>query len=91
MPASVLAEGLSWTLRGKDLGVTLTPTTIAHDDLASGRLVRPVDEALQSAFGYWLLIPKTMADVSEVSDFRAWLLGEIDSSVGRLAQDSDRA
>ena len=86
-----LSGGLIMDAAREGLGVALTPTTIAHDDLASGRLVRPVDEALQSAFGYWLLIPRTMADVSEVSDFRAWLLDEIDRSVGRLAQDSDRA
>jgi len=62
-----------------------------HDDLASGRLVRPVDEALSSEFGYWLLTPRTMADVSEINDFRAWLLDEIDRSVGRFAQDSAHA
>lgn len=73
------------------MGVALTPTTIAHDDLASGRLVRPVDEELRSEFGYWLLIPRAMTDVTEVKDFRAWLLEEIDRSVGRFAHDGDHA
>ena len=86
-----LSGGLIMDAAVEGVGVALTPATVAHDDLVSGRLVRPVDEALKSAFGYWLLIPRMMADVSEVSDFRAWLLDEIDRSVGRLAQDSDRA
>ena len=86
-----LSGGLIMDAAVEGVGVALTPATVAHDDLVSGRLVRPVDEALRSAFGYWLLIPRMMADVSEVSDFRAWLLDEIDRSVGRLAQDSDRA
>ena len=86
-----LSGGLIMDAAVEEAGVALTPATVAHDDLASGRLVRPIDEALKSEFGYWLLTPRTMADVSEVSDFRAWLLDEIDRSVGRIAQDSDRA
>ena len=69
------------------MGVSLSLTTIAHDDLASGRLVRPVDESLRSEFGYWLLIPRAAADQDEVSGIRAWMLNEIDQSVGRLDHD----
>jgi len=86
-----LSGGLIMDAALEGAGVALTPATIAHDDLVSERLVRPIDEALKSEFGYWLLTPRTMADVPEVSEFRAWLLDEIDQSVGRLARDSDRA
>ena len=86
-----LSGGLVMDAARDGIGIALIPSTIAHDDLASGRLVRPVDEALSSEFGYWLLTPRTMADVSEINDFRAWLLDEIDRSVGRFAQDSAHA
>ena len=86
-----LSGGLIMDAAREGLGVALTPTTIAYDDLASGRLVRPVDETLRSEFGYWLLIPRAMTDLTEVRDFRAWLLDEIDRSVGRFAHDGDHA
>ena len=79
-----LSGGLIMDATRMGMGVSLSLTTIAHDDLASGRLVRPVDESLRSEFGYWLLIPRAAADKDEVSDIRAWLLNEFDQSMGRL-------
>ena len=86
-----LSGGMIMDATREGMGVALAPTTVAHDDLASGRLVRPVDEALQSEYGYWLLIPRPMAGQVEVRDFRAWLLDEIDRSVGQFAHDSGHA
>ena len=86
-----LSGGMIMDATREGMGVALAPTTVAHDDLASGRLVRPVDEALQSEYGYWLLIPRPMAGQVEVRDFRAWLLDEIDRSVGQFAHDNGHA
>ena len=86
-----LSGGMIMDATREGMGVALAPTTVAHDDLASGRLVRPVDEALQSEYGYWLLIPRPMTGQVEVRDFRAWLLDEIDRSVGQFAHDNGHA
>ena len=68
-----LSGGLIMDATRMGMGVSLSLTTVAHDDLASGRLVRPVDESLRSEFGYWLLIPRAAADKDEVNGIRAWL------------------
>ena len=86
-----LSGGMIMDAAREGMGVALTPTTIAHDDLVSGRLVRPVDESLRSEFGYWLLTPRRKADLPEVRELRTWLLDEIDRSIGRFAQDTDHA
>ena len=72
------------------MGVALATTTIAHDDLASRRLVRPVSHAMETDIGYWLLIPKAVKERSEVKAFRAWLLDELDDYTGQtVGEDND--
>jgi LysR family glycine cleavage system transcriptional activator len=58
-------------------GVLLTNTTVAHDDLGTGRLVRPIRESMSNDCGYWLLAPHTRPVSSDVAAFRAWLKDEI--------------
>ena len=71
-------------------GVALANTTIAHDDLASGRLVRPVSHAMETDIGYWLLIPKAVKERNEVKAFRGWLLDELAGSAGQaIGEDND--
>ena len=64
------------------MGVALASTTITHDDLSSGNLIRPIDEAMAINAGYWLLIPEAVRRQTEVQAFRTWLLEELRSSVG---------
>ena len=63
-------------------GVGLAVGTIAHDDLASGRLVRPIPESMELGNGYWLLLDTAAADRPEVQAFRAWLREEIAACFG---------
>lgn len=58
-------------------GLLLTNTTVAHDDLASGRLVRPIRESMRNDCGYWMLVPRTRPVSSEVAAFSAWMKEEI--------------
>ena len=69
------------------MGVALANTTIAHDDLVAGRLVRPVPHSMETEIGYWLLIPKAVKERSEVKAFRAWLLDELAGSFGQSAEE----
>ena len=58
-------------------GLLLTNTTVAHDDLATGRLVRPICESMRNDCGYWMLVPQTRPVSSEVAAFRTWMKDEI--------------
>ena len=58
-------------------GLLLTNTTVAHDDLATGRLVRPIRESMSNDCGYWLLVPQIRPVSSDVTAFRTWLKDEI--------------
>ena len=58
------------------LGAAISDTALAHDDLAAGRLVRPIAASLPSDAAYWLLTPPALRDRPDVMAFRAWLLDE---------------
>ena len=70
-PALTARLLLEATREGK--GVALTNTTVACADLASGRLVRPVDESLKVDDGYWALIQRPAYGRPEVAAFVRWL------------------
>ncbi len=59
-------------------GVALGETTLAADDLASGRLVKPFELALRSPaqFGYHLITRRDNADRPMTKAFRNWILAE---------------
>ncbi len=57
-------------------GLALGSTSLAADDLAAGRLVRPFAIALPVNFAYYLVYPKTNAEVPKIAAFRKWLLAE---------------
>ena len=69
-------------------GLLLTNTTVAYDDLASGRLVRPIAEAMRNGCGYWMLAPQTRSVRPEVVAFQAWLKDEMGRSSGGPAKPS---
>ena len=60
-------------------GLLLTNTTVAHDDLAQGRLVRPIAESMRNDCGYWFGVPRSRLGQPGVAAFLAWLREEIDS------------
>ena len=71
-------EGLILDAARADRGLALANAICARDDLAAGRLVRPVAERMAIDCGYWMLTPKVRVDRPAVRAFRAWLKDEID-------------
>ena len=57
-------------------GVALGRSALAAADLAAGRLVRPFDISLPSAFAYYVVCPLATADRPKIVAFRTWLLAE---------------
>jgi LysR family glycine cleavage system transcriptional activator len=78
-----LTPGLLLDAARTGRGVMLANTTIAHDELSSGRLVRPVAESLRVEEAYWLLTARAACDRPEVSAFRDWLKGEFETCFGQ--------
>ncbi|MDH4246372.1 MAG: transcriptional regulator GcvA [Deltaproteobacteria bacterium] len=58
------------------LGVAMTRTALAADDLAAGLLVRPFPGMLPSRFSIWIVCPKEYARRPKVARFMDWLLAE---------------
>ncbi|HEY9067061.1 MAG TPA: transcriptional regulator GcvA [Burkholderiaceae bacterium] len=58
-------------------GLLLTHVLLAHDELASGRLVMPLDVALPVHRTYYLVWPKAQPPRPALEAFRAWLKREI--------------
>lgn len=71
------SQTLIYEAARKGLGVAITDTMLAHDDLDAGLLVRPIAESLASEDSYWLLIPAHLRGRPEVMAFRDWLQNEI--------------
>jgi len=67
--------------RGK--GVVLANDALAHDDLAAGRLVRPIAESMKLEDSYWLLSKRAASDRPEILAFRNWLKKEFAACFGR--------
>ena len=58
-------------------GVALGSESLAGDDLAAGRLVRPFDVTLPMNFAYYLVYPEDTAERPKIANFRNWILAEI--------------
>jgi DNA-binding transcriptional LysR family regulator len=56
------------------LGVAIAQTAYVLDDLASGRLVQPLEQEVRTEFGYYLLCDPSKADTQPLKLFREWLL-----------------
>ena len=54
-------------------GVALLTPLFWREELAEGRLVRPLPQLLDSGGTYWLLYPKARADWPKIRRFSAWL------------------
>jgi LysR family transcriptional regulator, glycine cleavage system transcriptional activator len=59
-------------------GVALVESTLAADDLASGRITRPFDLSLKgpAEFAYFALSPPALAERPLVKAFREWVIRE---------------
>lgn len=58
-------------------GVLLTHSMLVHDDLRSGRLVRPFDVSLPSQRAYYFVVPKAKPAKRNAQAFRQWLFAEM--------------
>jgi LysR family glycine cleavage system transcriptional activator len=58
------------------LGVALGMPVLARSDLASGRLVAPLERSLPLKFGYHIVSGEDTANRGDVVAFRNWLLAE---------------
>jgi LysR family glycine cleavage system transcriptional activator len=63
------------------LGVALSQESLAGDDLAAGRLVKPFDITLPTDYAYYVVSPALTAERPKIAAFRNWLLEE--ASLGR--------
>ena len=77
-----LAAGLLLDVTRQGKGVRLANTTVAHDDIAAGRLVRPIVESMATDDSYWLLTSRTKRNRPEIAAFRGWLLDELAACFG---------
>ena len=57
-------------------GVALARSALAALDLAAGRLVRPVPDAVPASFAYWIVCPKARAQRPKITLFREWLVAQ---------------
>jgi LysR family glycine cleavage system transcriptional activator len=67
-------------------GIALARTALASLDLIAGRLVRPLSEATPAAFSYWIVCRKSTADAPKISQFRAWLIEQVQHDRAALMQ-----
>lgn len=65
-------------------GVALARSVMAHDDLASGRLVRLFPEiSVPSELAYYVIYRPECASLPKLTTFRDWLLVEAQQTVKR--------
>ena len=77
-----LTGGLLMNAAREGSGVALACTSIAHDDIATGRLERPIVEGMATGNGYWLLTCRSLHRQPHVAAFRSWLLEEFEACFG---------
>jgi LysR family transcriptional regulator, glycine cleavage system transcriptional activator len=65
-------------------GIALARTALASLDLIAGRLIRPLEEAMPAEFSYWILCRKSVADTPKITQFRSWLLGQVQDDQAAL-------
>ena len=57
-------------------GIAMARKVLAHDDIASGKLVRLFDLELTHPHAYWIVTPKGTRDDARMRIFRQWLHAE---------------
>ena len=67
-------------------GIALARSALAAWDLLAGRLVRPFTLGLKVPYAYWIVCPKSTADLPKIATFRDWLVGEAAQDARRMTQ-----
>jgi hypothetical protein len=69
------------------LGVALESTRLAERELASGRLVRPLQKACKDVVytGHWLVFPRTKRYSRSLMLFTTWIAKELGLKAGLFA------
>jgi LysR family transcriptional regulator, glycine cleavage system transcriptional activator len=57
-------------------GIALARSALAAWDLRAGRLVRPLALAMKAPYAYWIVCPKSTAELPKIATFRDWLMAE---------------
>jgi len=65
-------------------GIVLARSALAAWDLCAGRLVRPFKLGLKVPYAYWIVCPKSTANLPKIVTFRDWLLAEAAEDVRRM-------
>jgi LysR family glycine cleavage system transcriptional activator len=68
------------------LGVALALRPLVDSDIEEGRLVVPIERAVQTKFAYYLVTPEALVDHPAVSTFRRWLLAQAEGQSRRRAR-----
>ncbi len=63
------------------LGVALGRSVLVADDLATGRLVKPFDDAIHAEFAYYIVYPERNAQRPKVKAFRDWVFSEVERTM----------
>jgi len=71
-------------------GIALARTALASLDLIAGRLVRPLKEAMPAEYAYWIVCRKSTSDAPKISQFRSWLLEQVQDDKAALLRKSNR-
>lgn len=58
-------------------GILLGRSVLIREDLAAGRLVKPFDISIPSAYAYWIICSKADVKRPKVRLFRDWLLAQV--------------
>lgn len=58
-------------------GIAMGSSALVADHLASGRLVRPFEQILETDFSYYLTYPSEYLTRSAVQAFREWIIAEV--------------
>ena len=66
-------------------GIALARTALASWDRICGRLVRPFAQALAVPYAFWIVCPKSAAELPKITVFRNWLLQEAEEDTRRIA------
>jgi len=56
-------------------GIALSRWSLVARDIAAGRLVRPIDEVVQTDWSYYFVAPQHYYDLPKVAAFREWIAG----------------
>lgn len=65
-------------------GVALARTALAAWDVLAGRLVRPFARSSKVSYAYWIVCPKSTADLPKICAFRDWLQAEAAEEARKL-------